>query len=122
MNICIPVDDDKGIESKVCAHFGSAPIFLIIDTETLSSKAVKNANQHHAHGMCQPLALLSGEALDAIVVGGIGLGALMKLRAANVAVYRADQPTVRGTIEALKSGGLPLVNPETACSHHHAGR
>jgi len=122
MNICIPVEEDKGLESRVCAHFGSAPVFLVVDTETLASKAVKNANQHHAHGMCQPLALLSGEKLHAIVVGGIGLGALMKLQAANVEVYRAGQPTVKATVEALKSGELPLVTPKTACSHHHASR
>jgi predicted Fe-Mo cluster-binding NifX family protein len=34
MNICIPTTDDEGLESKVCAHFGSAPAFLVVDTDS----------------------------------------------------------------------------------------
>ncbi len=34
MNICIPVNEDKGLQSPVCAHFGSAPAFMIVDTES----------------------------------------------------------------------------------------
>ena len=119
MNICIPVDKDDGLQSGVCAHFGSAPIFMIVDTDTLACKAIKNTNQHHAHGMCQPLTLLSGERMDAIVVGGIGTGALMKLNAANIKVYRTSQPTIQATLDALKGGKLDLVTPGMACSHHY---
>jgi predicted Fe-Mo cluster-binding NifX family protein len=119
MNICIPVDSDKGLDSTVCAHFGSAPIFMIVDTETEKCKPIKNTNQHHAHGMCQPLAILAGEKMDAIVVGGIGAGALMKLQAANIEVYKTSQPTVKATIEALANGKLQTVTPGMACSHHH---
>ena len=74
MNICIPVNADEGLASPVCAHFGSAPFFMIIDTASGACRALPNGNQHHAHGMCQPLAALAGENLDAIVVGGIGMG------------------------------------------------
>ncbi|MDD5658291.1 MAG: NifB/NifX family molybdenum-iron cluster-binding protein [Elusimicrobia bacterium] len=119
MNICIPVENNDGLESRVCGHFGSAPIFMIVDCDALTCKAVKNANQHHAHGMCQPLAVLSGEKLDALVVGGIGMGALMKLNAAGIKVYRTSQPTVQSTLDALKQGRLEPVTPDTACAHHH---
>ena len=119
MNICIPVENDDGLQSRVCAHFGSAPIFMIVDTDTLACKAVKNTHQHHAHGMCQPLAALSGETMDAIVVGGIGMGALMKLNAANIKVYRTSRPTLQATLDALKAGQLEPVTPGMACSHHH---
>ena len=34
MNLCIPVESDEGLNSRVCAHFGSAPAFLIVELET----------------------------------------------------------------------------------------
>jgi predicted Fe-Mo cluster-binding NifX family protein len=123
MQICIPVLDDLGLDSQVCAHFGSAPGFMIVDTESRNCRVIGNRNQHHAHGMCQPLAALAGETVDGIVVGGIGMGALMKLRAAGVTVYRALHPTVGETLAAFTAGSLEPVELNEACAghgHHHA--
>ncbi|HEY3359222.1 MAG TPA: NifB/NifX family molybdenum-iron cluster-binding protein [Polyangia bacterium] len=118
MNICIPVNADQGLDSPVCAHFGSAPLFMMVDFATGACRAIVNANQHHGHGMCQPLAALAGEQLDAMVVGGIGMGALNKLRAARVQVFLSGHATVAETLAALKAGTLREVTPATACAHH----
>ena len=80
MNLCIPVTQDNGIRSPVSLHFGSAPIFMVVDTESGTCRAITNGNLHHDHGMCQPLSQLAGERLDAMVVGGIGMGAFGKLK------------------------------------------
>jgi predicted Fe-Mo cluster-binding NifX family protein len=122
MNICIPVEADRGLESTVCAHFGSAPVFMIVDTRTDRCRAVPNRNQHHAHGMCMPLAALDGERVDGAVVSGIGMGALQKLNAANILVYRCEHATVGDTIAAWKAGTLRLIQPGMACAHHGHGR
>lgn len=121
MNICIPVEDDRGLDSPVCAHFGSAPLFMIVDTETRSCRALPNTNQHHGHGMCMPLASLDGEKVDALVVGGIGMGALNKLQARGINVFLSDRPTVREAVDAHGEGRLRPVTPETACAQHGAG-
>jgi predicted Fe-Mo cluster-binding NifX family protein len=121
MNICIPVDDNQGLRSPVCAHFGSASAFMIVDTDSESCRAIPNNNQHHGHGMCMPLALLQGEAIDGMVVGGIGMGALSKLNAANICVYLAEHATVAETVAAFKAGTLKLVQPGMACAHHGQG-
>ena len=118
MNICIPVNEDQGLQSQVCAHFGSAPAFMIVDTESGSCRAVPNQNQHHGHGMCAPLASLQGESIDGMVVGGIGMGALNKLSASNILVYLAQHATVAETVDAFKAGSLKLVEPGMACAHH----
>ena len=34
MNICIPITRDNGIQSPVSLHFGSAPLFMVVDTES----------------------------------------------------------------------------------------
>jgi len=118
MIIAIPIEKDEGLESRVYAHFGSAPGFLIVDTESAACRAIPNRNQHHAHGACMPLASLQGERFDGIVVGGIGAGALAKFNAANISVYLASAPTVAETVAALKAGTLERVDPGMACGHH----
>lgn len=118
MNICIPITRDNGIQSQVSFHFGSAPIFMVVDTESESCRTITNCNLHHDHGMCQPLGQLAGENLDAMVVGGIGMGALGKLKAANIRVYLSEYPTVEETVAAFRKGTLREVTPAMACAGH----
>ena len=118
MQICIPILEDLGSNSRVCAHFGSAPAFMIVDTESGQLRCLVNNNQHHAHGMCQPLAALAGQAIDAIVVGGIGMGALAKLRVAGIDVFRAAHETVGEAVAAFTTGILQPVRDEHACGGH----
>jgi predicted Fe-Mo cluster-binding NifX family protein len=121
MKICIPVNRDEGMRSPVCAHFGSAPFFLIVDTDTSDCLPIPNRNKHHAHGMCQPLKSLEGHAVDAVVVGGIGMGALNKLRAGGVEVFLSEYPTVSETVAAYDAGTLKTVDPRNACAGHGHG-
>jgi predicted Fe-Mo cluster-binding NifX family protein len=121
MNICIPVEEDCGIDSPVCAHFGSAPGFVIVDIATGSCRSIPNRNQHSGHGMCAPLESLKGESIDGMVVGGIGMGALGKLNAAGIEVYLSEHATVAETVAAFKAGTLRPVDPGMACSHHGHG-
>ena len=118
MNICIPVKEDRGLSSEVYPHFGSAPVFLIVDTESGAARAIANRNAHHGHGMCQPLSSLAGERIDAIVVGGIGMGALAKLEAGGMQVFVSDSGSVGEAVSAWKSGALRLMTPAMACGHH----
>ena len=121
MNICMPVTEDRGLESPLSLHFGSAPVFLLVDTATLTCRAVPNHNAHHAHGMCQPLAALAGEAVDGLVVGGIGPNALARLGAAGIEVFRCEHATVGEALAALEAGRLRQVSLEDACGHHGHG-
>ncbi len=118
MNVCIPVNDVRGLESPVCAHFGSAPAFLIVDTDTRGFEPVENLNLHHGHGACNPLSALSGKAVDAVIVGGIGAGAVSRLRGAGLKVYQAQGGTVSETIEYFLAGRLVELDESTACAQH----
>lgn len=118
MKICIPINEDQGLDSTVCAHFGSAPLFMIADSKTGECRAIVNQNQHHGHGMCAPLASLAGEEIDAMAVGGIGMGALVKLKSAGIAVFLSTESTVADTVAALEAGTLKPVEPQMACAHH----
>ncbi|HLE00013.1 MAG TPA: NifB/NifX family molybdenum-iron cluster-binding protein [Bdellovibrionota bacterium] len=118
MNICIPIDSDQGLLSRVCQHFGSAPAFLILDADSLQYTTIINTKQHHGHGGCHPLAVLSGQNIQSLVVSGIGMGALQKCQAAKIRVYRSTTGTVQDIVKAFKSGTLSEVSLEDACAHH----
>lgn len=122
MKICFPVAIDSGIDSEVYGHFGSAPAFVIVDRETEGVTAIENSDQSHAHGKCSPIKALGGREIDCVVVGGIGMGALTKLNASGIKVYRAMARTVSENLSLLKSGGLPEFAPGLICrGHSHGG-
>ncbi|MEN6332750.1 MAG: NifB/NifX family molybdenum-iron cluster-binding protein [Phycisphaerales bacterium] len=121
MKVAIPVGEYCGLESQVYGHFGSAPVFVLVDSETMSIEPLGNADQVHVHGQCSPMKALAGSMPDAIVVGGIGAGALVGLRHAGIKVYRAAGKTVAEVVSLLKNGQLSEVSPGDTCAGHSGG-
>ena len=121
MKIAIPVAEYRGLESRVYGHFGSAPAFALMDAETLSVKAISNSDHAHVHGACSPMKALAGARPDAVIVGGIGMGALLGLRAAGIKVYRAVDGTVADAVRQLKAEELTEIEENGACAGHGGG-
>jgi predicted Fe-Mo cluster-binding NifX family protein len=121
MKIAFPCQDDMGAESAVYGHFGSAGFFVIVESEDGTMETVANQDLHHAHGQCQPLKALGGAAVDAVVVGGIGAGALTGLLAGGIKVYRGVEGTVKENLQLIKAGRLPEFTFEQTCAGHAHG-
>ena len=121
MIIAFPTMDDKGMESQVYGHFGSASCFILVDSEKSTHQVMNNSDQDHQHGHCQPVAALGGQIVDAVAVGGIGLGALNKLNAAGIKVFRAVEGSVNDNLELVKSRALPIFSSAQTCAGHGAG-
>ena len=120
MKICFPVQTDEGIESSVYNHFGSAPIFLVVDTDTNALATINNRDQHHTHGACNPMKALDNQKVDAIVVGGIGAGALTRLNQMGIIVHRSLAATVRENMAMFASKSLPELTLQGCCGGHSA--
>jgi predicted Fe-Mo cluster-binding NifX family protein len=118
MKVCFPVVKTEGMESIVYGHFGSAEAFVVVDTETKDIVTIKNKDEHHAHGMCNPLRAFDGNKVDVIVVEGIGAGALMKLNSLGIRVYKALATSVRKNIELLNYNQLPEFSMSHTCAGH----
>ena len=118
MKVCFAVQKDEGIDSTVYNHFGSAPAFIVIDTTADQSVTVNNADMDHVHGACNPIMAIGGQDVDAVVVGGIGAGAIRGLNSKGIKVYGAVTPTVKGNLELLKTSGLPELTMQHACGGH----
>jgi len=121
MKVCFPVGKAEGLESKVYGHFGSAPVFIVVDTENNNVTIINNNDQHHAHGACNPMKALNDQTVDAIVVGGIGAGALSRLNQIGIKVFQAQTQTVRENIQMLKDQNLPEFTLQHTCAGHGHG-
>ena len=118
MKVCIPAATDAGLSSAPHVHFGSAPYFVIHDMEAGTTEVLDNANQHHTHGGCQPLAAFEGRSISAAIVGGIGAGAIGKLNASGIRVYQAGPGSIEDNVKALRKESLIELSPDTTCRQH----
>ena len=118
MKICIPTGTNEGKSSEVYGHFGSAPYFTIYDTQTNAVEIINNSNQHHSHGMCQPMAQLADKEIEAVVCGGMGARAVQKLNEAGIRAYRAVPGTVEDITSRFLNGGLDEITVDDACTQH----
>ena len=121
MRLCFPVVQDCGLDSAVYGHFGSAPMFLLVDAATGQTTLVDNSDKEHVHGACNPARAVAGQDIDAIVVGGIGRGALISLQNAGFKVYRAEALTVNENVDALVRGALNEFDATSICGGHSHG-
>jgi predicted Fe-Mo cluster-binding NifX family protein len=117
MNVCIPVNHPQDGASPVCAHFGSAPAYIIANTEAGTYRAVTTGGQH----MCGAIGTLQSEKVECVIVGGIGMGAINRLAAAGIQVFAAQYATVDENLAALKAGQLTLMSRDAACAQHGQG-
>jgi predicted Fe-Mo cluster-binding NifX family protein len=118
MKVGFAVQLNQGLESAVYAHFGSAPAFVIVDTDQNQVSSVDNTNAHHVHGACNPIMALGGNVIDAMVVGGIGAGAITKLNSMGVKVYRAGAAIIKDNIALLSENKLQEISMNDSCRQH----
>lgn len=118
MKVCFPVQNDEGINSRVYNHFGSAPMFIVVDTDTGDVSAISNGDRYHVHGACNPLKALNNRKIDAVVVGGIGAGALSRLNEQGIRVYRAEAQNVGENLVLFNTQQLQETAIESCCGGH----
>jgi predicted Fe-Mo cluster-binding NifX family protein len=118
MKVCFPVVNNQGLASQVFNHFGSAPEFVIVDMVSGDIHSVSNSDKVHEHGACNPVAGLGGHHVDAIIVGGIGGGALHKLNSAGIRAFKTSGGSIAENIDLLKLGTLQEYLPGHTCGGH----
>ena len=118
MLVAFPVMQDHGMASAVHNHFGSARYFMFVDTADNAFTIHVNRDQNHRHSQCQPQLALGVKNVQAVVVGGIGRGALTKLKTGGIKAFRAVEGTVQENLELIKSGHLPEFGPDQTCKGH----
>jgi len=119
MRLCIPTDDDRGLEGRLSLHFGSAPYFTLVESETGDVRVVANLHSQHEPGACQSADALRGYGVEAVVCRGLGRRAFGRLRNMGLPVYVAEEEETARALEAFRAGRLGRLTSESAC---HGGR
>jgi len=107
----------KTFDSQVDPRFGRAAYFIIVDTETMDSTALENANIAAAGGagISSAKAVIDAGA-RVVLTGNCGPNAERALKAAGVKLFTGLGGTVAQAVERFKSGELaeaegPNVQP-----------
>lgn len=121
MRLCLPTVSDAGLESRLSPHFGSAPFFTFLDTESGEVRAEPNDHARHEPGRCTPTKGLEGRGLDAVVCRGLGLRALQALTRAGIPVLATEAWSVSQALADVQGGTARLLAADEACAggHHH---
>ena len=121
MKLCFAVLQDDGVESTVYGHFGSAPAFMVVNTEDNVISKIVNSDLNHIHGACNPMKALGGADIDAVIVGGIGQGALNGLNARGIKVFKAIATTIKDNLSLFHESKLPELTMDHTCGGHANG-
>lgn len=121
--IAIPSMTNSGMESDVCAHFGSCEYFTIIDYlqgKVQGVEAISNAALEGEHNCAAPANLLKSQGVDAVIVSGIGGRPLMSLKSNGIAVYSGAFGRVSDALADFSAGSLEELSDRGTCncSHH----
>lgn len=106
---------------EIFQHFGHTAQFKIYDVEneTIVNEQVLDTNGK-GHGALA--GFLQAAGADALICGGIGMGAQMALADAGIKLYAGVQGSADAAARALAEGTLSY-DPDARCDHHehHGG-
>ena len=101
---------------EIFQHFGHSEQFKLYDTEDgrITGEQVVNTNGS-GHGALA--GFLQAAKVDALICGGIGMGAQMALADAGIKLYAGVQGAADAAAKALAEGNLEY-DPNARCDHH----
>ena len=101
---------------EIFQHFGHSEQFKLYDAENgrITGEQVVNTNGS-GHGALA--GFLQAAKVDALICGGIGMGAQMALADAGIKLYAGVQGAADAAAKALAEGNLEY-DPNARCDHH----
>ena len=118
MRLCIPTDDDEGLKARICEHFGSAPWFTFVDTETRECEVTANSHAH-GHGRCGGAQIALARPIDAVVCRGLGANARRRLLESGVEVLRSVGGSVEDVLNRWQGNELERIERDGTCRGRH---
>ncbi|MEM1597552.1 MAG: NifB/NifX family molybdenum-iron cluster-binding protein [Pyrobaculum sp.] len=117
MRIVVPLDENKGWDSKISEELGHAPYFAVVDGDSL---VVVEGNRVITGRGPRWAELYTKLKPDVLITREIGKPAYAALKEKNVRIYYADAKTLREAVERLKKGELKEFPEELAHEPHHS--
>lgn len=117
MKVCIPTEGKRGLDESVSHHFGRAPAYAIVDSDTMDCRFIDNKSEHFG-GMGKPPEIIAETGAEVVLASGMGPRAMQMLAERRIKIYCGISGTVRESVEAFKAGKLSLATEELACKDH----
>ena len=117
MKVCVPTMNQGGMDDMVSPHFGRAPTFTIVDTETKEVEVLPNTSEHMGGIKLAP-EIVSEAGVQVMICSGLGSKAVQMFSQFGIEVFIGAGGTVRDMIGAWESGALQKATEETACREH----
>jgi predicted Fe-Mo cluster-binding NifX family protein len=114
--IAVACESADGLAGNVSGHFGHTPYFAVAelaDGNIVASRLV--ASPGHGQGCSMP-AFVESLGARAIIVGGIGAGAVNGLRARGIEIAAGATGSAEAALRSYASGTLPEAQP--GCGGH----
>lgn len=123
MRIIIPLEEDRGLDSRLSEHFGRAPFFMVLELDdegnVLKQEVVRNEGEHFG-GMGRPAGRILQLKPDAVINYGMGPRALSIFQQAGVAVLKADSNIVRDVLSSYVEGRLEELTEGCQQARHRS--
>ena len=114
--IAISAENNNGLDSTVCGHFGGSPYFILVDVDgdtVISLHGVANP-YFPEHQPGQVPAFIRSQSVQAMVSGGMGARAVALFQTYGVETATGASGTVRLALDQYLAGTLPTAEP---CAH-----
>lgn len=122
MKVVVPVDEDRGMDSRLSEHFGRAPFFAVFDLvesgQVLRQEMVRNEGEHFG-GAGRPAERLLQLRPDVVITYGMGPRALGIFQQAKVAVMRANSNILKEVISSYLKDELEELTESCQHARHH---
>lgn len=117
MKIGVPTLGSSGLEGRVSPHFGRAPTFTIVDTETGEVSVVPNTSRH-AGGRGNAPEQLAKNDVRVMLCSGLGPRAIRMFEQFGIEVFVGAGGAVKEALEKWRSGELREATNKDACEQH----
>jgi predicted Fe-Mo cluster-binding NifX family protein len=117
--IAVACETADGLAAAVCGHFGHAPFFVvaeIADRQVTASRTVASPAQGGGRATAN---FVHGLGATAVIVGGVGGGAMNGLAARGIEVIAGVSGNAGEVLKSYAAGRLISGDPD--CHGHHGG-
>jgi predicted Fe-Mo cluster-binding NifX family protein len=116
--VAIAMEDDRGLDGEVAAHFGRCPFYLLVDVVDASIGASRTvANPYfEAHQPGVIPGFVAGLHADVILAGGMGPRAVALFGSYGIEIATGAVGQARAVLQAWIDGRLRGIVP---CAHDH---
>jgi predicted Fe-Mo cluster-binding NifX family protein len=116
--IVIPVEDNKGLDSKLSSHFGRAKYFLFVNLKKKNIESTYFRENDYKKkkvraGLFAVKKMIVDEDVDSVMTKSIGTISLHSLRDNLISVYRSEKNKARDAIQDFAEGNLELLEEPT---------